>query len=271
MTPPRIICIGTHHKTGTVWMRRLWKQVAAEQDIPFFHVDLSTQLNQLPAEGPVICVNWSSEFSHALWDAPDARFLHVIRDPRDILLSGMRYHRTAPTGNERFLRQKRKDLDGLTYQEHLNALPDDMSRLLFEMLNKHEETLNEMMSWPYGHAHAIDLKYENLIRDKDCSLFKTVLEELALDGLDIGQAVQAYWNNSLFGALQKDQSRADALSRHIKSGQPAQWTSNFPRTLAELYAKRYGKALKTLGYADSRAWVKECAWMTTLPAAEVAG
>ena len=35
-----------------------------------------------------------------------ARLLHVIRDPCDVPLSAMRYHRVTPLGNEKFLREK---------------------------------------------------------------------------------------------------------------------------------------------------------------------
>lgn len=257
---PRILCVGTHHKTGTIWMRKLWKSVAADQGIPFFQINRNATVANLPQTGPVICVNWSSEFPKALWDDRKSRFLHVIRDPRDILLSGMRYHRTAPLGNEKFLRIKRTDLGGRNYQDHLNALPNDLSRLLFEMLNKHDTTIKEMMSWPYGHPHCADFKYEELIEDHDCSLFRSALESFNLEGLDIDRTIKKYWDNSLFGGLATPDTRPTKVARHIKSGQPKQWKSNFPRVLAELYAKRYAKALRMLGYEEDRSWVQECSW-----------
>jgi hypothetical protein len=259
---PRILCVGTHHKTGTIWMRKVWHAVAADQGIPLLHVSAGVRPEDLPRAGPVICVNWSADFPAPFWDSPHTRFLHVIRDPRDILLSGMRYHRTVPPRKEKFLRIPRRDLGGATYQDHLNALPDDTARLLFEMLNKHEETLAEMLRWPYGHPHAADLRYEDLIADTDCAIFRSALEGLGIDGLDMARATRAYWDNALFGGLGAPDARASEVARHVRSGQPAQWKTRLPRVVAALYARRYGKALRKLGYADRRAWVEQCPWLT---------
>ena len=133
LTKGRMICIGTHHKTGTVWMRKVWRAIAADQNIPFFQVLRARRLADIPTDGPVIIVNWHSRFPQQLLDDPDARFLHLIRDPRDVLLSGMRYHMVAGLGNEKFLRIPREDLGGVNYQTHLRSLPDDLARLRFEI------------------------------------------------------------------------------------------------------------------------------------------
>ncbi|MFC3118153.1 hypothetical protein ACFOHS_07595 [Jhaorihella thermophila] len=97
---PRILCVGTHHKTGTVWMRRVWREIAQALDIPFQPVHRPEKwAEKLPAQGRVIVPNWGGRFAPDLWEREDARFLHVIRDPRDVLLSGARYHdsTSAPT------------------------------------------------------------------------------------------------------------------------------------------------------------------------------
>lgn len=254
----RFLCVATHHKTGTVWMRRTFHKFATDSNIPIVRGYNMEQLATLPATGPALVVHWNSLFPVPFYDHPDARFLHIVRDPRDILLSGARYHLTAPLGNEKFLRIKRDDLNGLTYQEHMNTLPTWVDQLLFEMENKHRETLTEMLVWPYGHPNVVDLRFEEMIDDTDCSLFRGALERMDVQGFDIDGVVQYYWNHSLFGGIADKENRKANVKKHVKSGTAAQWKTKLPREVAEVYAERYGPALRALGYADSDDWVAQC-------------
>lgn len=258
MTAPRFICVGTHHKTGTIWMRKVFRDIARVQDIPFMQCYRAEALEKAAPTGPQILVNWSSTFPPAVMDLPDARFIHIIRDPRDVLLSGMRYHRVGPLLNEKFLREERDEWGGLNYQDYLNALPDDLARLTFEMENKHHDTLRKMLKWPYGHPNAAEIRYEDLIEDTECTIFRSILERFGFDGLHIDSAVQSFWDKSLFGGMAKKDELEDRVALHISSGQKAQWVRKLPREIAEIYADRYQDALEALGYADNSDWVQDC-------------
>jgi hypothetical protein len=254
----RYICIGTHHKTGTIWMRKVWRAIQADQNIPFMQCYRVEALENAAKTGPQIIVNWKSGFPRELFGMGHARFLHIIRDPRDILISGMRYHRIAPLGNEKFLREKRPEWGGRNYQDYLNALPGPLSRFLFEMENKHADTVKEMIRWPYDHPHVSDVKYEDLIEDKDCAMMRKILTDFAIEGLDIDRAIQPYWDFSLFGGLAKPDNRTERQNLHVSSGKSAQWTRKLPREIAEIYAERYQGALEKLGYAENDDWVNLC-------------
>ena len=258
MTAPRFLAIGTHHKTGTVWMRRTFRKWSDPAGVPVLRMGRRTPLSELPQSGPALCVSWQSLFPRAFFDHPEARFLHVIRDPRDVLISGARYHVSAPLGHEQWLGRKRDDLGGRSYQEAIAALQTPQERLLFEMEGKHRQTLREMLDWPYGHASVVDLRYEDLIEDYDCALFRGALERLGVAGFPPEEIVASYWTHSLFGGIKERESRTSSVKAHIKSGRPAQWRTKLPRSVAEVYAERYGAALITLGYETSTDWVAHC-------------
>ncbi len=254
----RFLCVGTHHKTGTVWMRRVLHEIKRDQDVPLMQCHRAGKLKKAAKTGPQIIVNWESKFPAELRALPHARFLHMIRDPRDVLLSGMRYHRKAPLGREKFLAEKRDDLGGLTYKDHLNALPTDMDRWQFEMHNKHAESLAEMLAWDRTGPNTVDVRYEDMIIDVDCVRFREILTEFAIEGIDIDRAIHSFWLHSLFGGVAEEGDLGRQHASHIASGSVAQWKTQMPRALAEIYADQHGEALKTLGYADDDSWVMEC-------------
>lgn len=261
----RFLCVGTHHKTGTVWLRRVLHSIKREQDIPLMQCHKAGKLAKAAPRGPQIIVNWESSFPDEIFALPHARFIHMIRDPRDVLLSGMRYHRIAPLAREKFLAKTAPGTGALNYQDHLNALPDDHARLMFEMENKHHQTVEEMKRWTYGRAGVAELRYEDLIEDHDCAIFRSVLVQMNIEGLDVDRAVKSYWEYSLFGGMKSGENKVGSQhAKHLASGKKRQWESQMPRSIAEIYAARYGDVLRQLGYEENSDWVDKCAAETQI-------
>lgn len=255
---PRLYCVGTHHKTGTLWLRGVFRRLANELGIAHRVVYPNKGLKNVPSAERIFLFQWSSLFPGILLDRPDARILHMIRDPRDVLLSGMRYHLHAGPEGEQFLHEPRDDLGGKTYQQHLNALPTETERLLFEMREKHALTVAEMTSWSYDRANTIEVRYEDLMEDTDCRAFREHLRDLGLPEPEVEQGCKIFWSRSLFGGLANEAARGDRIDAHVASGEVAQWRRRLPRAVAEIYAEEHGRDLVTLGYEDHpTAWLKE--------------
>jgi hypothetical protein len=255
---PRVICVGTHHKTGTIWMRQVFRALADAIGVPHHGAFGARAARHIPDAGRVMLFQWSSRFHETLLERPDARTLHMIRDPRDVLLSGMRYHQIGPKGGEEFLHTPRADLDGKTYQEHLNALPTDADKLVFEMENKHATTLEQMLAWDYTRGNTIEVRYEDLMQDRTCTLFREALRNLGLPEIEVAKGVRIFWAKSLFGGLANPEKRHDRIKMHVISGKTGQWRKTLPLSVAEIYAERHGPALVQLGYeTHPTAWVQE--------------
>ena len=252
---PRLLCIGTHHKTGTVWMRRVWRELAQTLDLPFIGIHRpGIWREKVPTTGRAVIVNWGGKFAPDLWEQEDARFMHVIRDPRDVLLSGARYHDSTNAPTEKWLYKPRADLDGRSYQQHMQSLPHQNDKLMFEMGEMHLKTLNEMRSWPYGHERAFDIRYEDLIVDTDCALLKKALSFMGMSAAEIEAGAKIFYDNSIFGGLAANPSEGRTKT-HVKSGKPAQWITKLPETVAERYLQAHGQDLIALGYEEDGSWI----------------
>lgn len=251
----RLMCIATHHKAGTIWLRRVFTKLARSLSLPVVGIWGPAQLGDIPPLGRAFLVNWNARFPVQLWARDEATFVHLIRDPRDVLVSGMTYHRTAPPRGERFLHVPRADLDGKTYQQHLNALPDDIARLRFEMGERHARTVDDMLAWNWGDAKAHELRYETLIEDRDGARFDAALAHLGLSAPERAEGRRIFLANSLFAGLKDSQARRGRVAGHVASGRAGRWRLELPRALGTDYAARFGAALKSLGYAADESWV----------------
>lgn len=251
---PRILCVGTHHKTGTIWMQQVFKALSAALDVPKLSM-WKRAVKRLPAEGRVLGTNWDSAFPVELMAREDVLFLHIIRDPRDVLLSGARYHETAPASKEDWLHEARDDFGGLTYQQKLLSISDPQDRVLFEMDHKHADTLRQMLSWDYTRPDCIEWRYEDLIADTECQMFRAALVRFGLTPDQVDKGVRAFWDNSLFGGMADPNSRKTVVAGHVASGAARQWPGKLPVAVARAYLDRFGDDLITLGYEKDRNWL----------------
>ena len=199
---------------------------------------------------------WSSAFPDYILDRDDCRVIHLIRDPRDVLISGTRYHREAGPG-EKFLHWSRPYLGGASYQEHLSSLPE-LEQYRFEMKEKHAETLEQMLAWDYDRKNTVEIRYERLMEDTRGWFFKRSLLRMGFNEEAAGLGRRIFLRKSIFGGLPQFDDRSEFLKIHVNDGSVAQWRRKMPRVIAEEYAERYGDALVSLGYEDHPTdWLKQ--------------
>lgn len=254
MTAPRILCVGTHHKTGTIWMQQVFKALSAALNLPKFSM-WKRAVKRLPAEGRVLGTNWDSAFPDELFARDDVLFLHIIRDPRDVLLSGARYHETAPASKEDWLHEPRPEFGGMTYQQKLLSIPDADDRILFEMEHKHADTLRQMRAWDYSRANSIEWQYEALIADTDCTQFRDALTRFGLSAEQVEKGTRAFWENSLFGGMADPAQRKTVVAGHVNSGVARQWPGKMSPRVGRAYLDRFGDDLIALGYETDKNWL----------------
>jgi len=244
VAPKRLLCMATYHKGGTIWMKHVIAALSKALNIPWVGIWGADPMARVPETGRAILVNWNGTFPQQLWDDVDAGFVNVIRDPRDILLSGCQYHHSAGPEGERFLHVPRADLGGLTYQQAIRNMQSLSAKLIFEMHEKHAQTLRQMLAWPSEHPRQVRVKYETLMGDVDGNAFIQALKTWGLSRDEAEMARLIFMDQSLF------HRNGGAVTRksHVQSGKITRWHDELPEPILTQYMQHFGAALTKLGY-----------------------
>ena len=243
------IVVATHHKTGTVWMSTVFKAVARRLGANY--VDFWTHYGRLARvlTTPFILLNHNSIFSqHAKQlRREDVRILHLIRDPRDVLISAMHYHKKA---DEPWLHEKVPGSNDAPYQQRLNSFATLHEQYLFELENATSNTIEAMLDWQYDRPNCLEVRYEDLWSDRSLSLWRQISSFLGFESAELEVCQQCFWEHSLFGKAPR------ANRRHARSGEAAQWKQEFTPELAQAFLDRFPDALQLLGYEEDDQWIE---------------
>ncbi len=235
---PYKILVGTHHRAGTMWIGGIFRKIARDLALEFF----SGSQPDLPRNFDIFFQNHSViDFSRLSFEY---RGVHVIRDPRDVIVSGCFYHQKA---SERWLHVPREKFGGLTYQQKINALPSLDDQLMFEM-EYHGDPVRDMVAWSYTNPNFIEVRYEDLRADTSLTLFRRIFTFLGFPAEVIPRLLQIAYDNSLFSGKVRN-------SVHVRSGDVGQWRRYFKPAHRARFLELFGDALITLGYEQNHDWV----------------
>ena len=152
---PWKILVGTHHKTGTVWLNAVFRSICL-----YYKLKYRFSCNSIPEDNLYdLFFHHASRFDESTLTQP-FRGLHMIRDPREIIVSGCFYHLRS---NESWLFQPNGHLKGRTYKESICSLGSLDEQLLFEMEYHGSWTIKELSTWNYSNPSFFEVKYEELI------------------------------------------------------------------------------------------------------------
>jgi len=232
------ILVGTHHKTGTVWLKKLFSRACNEFGLQFF----AGAQTDCPPDTDIFLENHSRFDFGALESS--YRGMHIIRDPRDRMVSGCFYHQKS---SEPWLHIARPDFGGMSYQDKINSYDSFSDKLLFEMENSGAAGLQEMLDWNYDDPNFFEVKYEQLVVDENLQLFHEIFTFLGIPGSAIPDFLRVAYENSLFSGQVKK-------SAHIRSGSSSQWTNHFSPAHIDRFVDLFPGALIKLGYESDDQW-----------------
>jgi hypothetical protein len=238
----------SHHKCATQWTLNILRDVCALKRLPAAKCDWRERIGW-----PTLLLNKfimiQDHSSHIVdIEAIQGRGFHVIRDPRDILVSMYFSHKNSHVVSDpraREILRNREVLSRVGKQEGLRYLMDHSGYF--------ERVMREMAHWDYGMENFYETNFEMLTREPVAE-FSEVFGFLGLPiaGLDLEGIVQ---RNS-FNTLKKrwDEAHPDKRGSHYRKGQSGDWANHLQAESREMFKRRYGELLIRLGYEQDDRW-----------------
>ncbi len=226
-----------HHKAGTVWFRRILLTVIRPYGLRYRHGD---SRSVPPGTDLAYYANAGTFDRHQLGDRP-FRGSHLIRDPRDLVVSGYEYHLVT---REPWALQPDPRYDGVSYQTRLREL-DEQAGLMLEIEWLASGTALSLGAWDYDQPEFIELRYEDVLADERAA-FESLFRWYGFNDAAVGSGLEAVDRFSL--------SRGGARPSHVRSGDPGEWRARLGGAHVERFKELTGDLVVRLGYEPTPDW-----------------
>lgn len=193
--------------------------------------------------------------------------IHMVRDPRDIIVSGFLYHQRTneewcvnknfqisesikypqvPNSqmyrSEDWKRSYLKSLNGKSYQEQINSLNQEEG-IHYEMNHYGKWTIEDMLKWDFDRANCLELKFEDLMADYD-NVMTNIFNYCKLSSSQMKFAKKIARKEDLSKMTKKEIEK----NSHISSVQTKKWERYFSPTNIEFFESHFSDVLKKYNY-----------------------
>lgn len=236
-----LIVHGCYHKVGTSWFIKVLRSIARHYGLSFqrcIQSELKRDTN--------IFMEYMSRID--VDKLPPYIGSHMIRDPRDIIISAYFYHLWT---KEEWAHIPRISLNNLTYQQHLNSLSQEEG-LLAEMEGTSKETINEMALWDYHNPNFLEFKYEDIIRN-EAEVFAKIFRHYGFHEQAISKCIEIADKFSFQNTTNRQKGTVKSRS-HLRSGRTGEWKEYFTEKHKQRFKELFGDVLIQLNYETSNDW-----------------
>lgn len=243
----KLIYHAAHHKMGTVWLMRVLESVANKFGLK---MTKSNSRRELAADDTDILFANHSQFE------PDSMEnlvgSHMIRDLRDVVVSGYHYHLWT---NESWAREASDQFGGKSYQEMLQS--EDKESGLAHEIRRLASTfdIRILRKWDFSDARICELRYEDLWAD-ETKEFHRLFQHYGFHEVAISKCLNIVQQQS-FKIVSKSVRATQQQKMHLRSGMPGQWKSELTYNHCELVKAELGDLIIKLGYASNNDWQSE--------------
>lgn len=248
----------SHHKVGTVWFKSVLRAVANEYGLRVTVNDVS----RIP-RGASIFIDDHGKTDLSCIEQK-YRGSHMIRDPRDVVVSGYHYHLWT---KERWANTKVaslgpqietywpllpvKDIAHLTYKEYLNSLDKEVG-LMTEIARASSTDIQDMVRWDYANPHILNFRYEDIMQDEE-GMFRRIFAYYGFNEEAIARSTEIAMTFSFKNQAKRSVGQSQEQS-HLRSGKAEQWRQEFSEAHKAYFKKLHGEDLIRLGYEKGLDW-----------------
>ena len=238
-----LIIHGAHHKAATSWFGRIYRKISQRFCWKF---EVGRQNKTCPDTDTDIFMSWGSKFDFSALGPYVGT--HIIRDPRDMIISGYYYHLWC---NEIWCRKAVNEFNGKSYQEVLNSLNLE-DGIKFEMTNRFKKTALSMMNWNYKNPYILEVRFEEIINDVETEFIKIFSHygftkketEIAME------VVERCKFEKITGRTRGDEMQ----NSHFRKGIAGDWENHFSESHKKAFKELYPGLLEKLGYEQNDLW-----------------
>lgn len=232
-----MICILSHHKCATNWLRaicnNLVKKDVAQLEVVGGKTNGADEADDVQKCKILLNVNAGGKAGERIVYDPN-RNLHFVRDPRDALVSNYFSWRYShkPT-NERLI-EFRDRSEEISVEEGMIELVE-----MFPMGS-------QLAAWPEALWKATtQIRYEDMLTDFD----GTFREMFAHSGIELTDGlVAAIKEQTDFRKMSKRDDGSEDVTSHFRKGQSGDWSNHFTDRLSEAFFAKHGWLGERLGY-----------------------
>ena len=232
-----------HHKCGSVSICAIVEAVCAKCGLTVARhanpSEFGDDIRQFRAAHPFDFWCFTNADIHVVAQTQVHGF-HVVRDPRDVVVSGYFSHRNShPTSAWPKLIEFRERLRSVTKEEGLLLEMDFVSDLFEQMLQWQEI------------PGVREVKFEELIRSPAEMFIELLSPLMPASELMIRQVVDEYSFVNLSGGRRPGE---EDVNHHFRKGVPGDWRNHFTPAHLDRFKALYNPLLVKLGYETDDSW-----------------
>ncbi len=232
---PEVLFVATHHKAMTTYFHAVLRGLAFALGLPFERVGDA----DMPSRETKLFL--SMQGKQDLGALGPYRGAHVMRDPRDMIVSGYHYHKWT---HEAWVH--RLDDNGESYQDKLNRL-DKHAGLFLEIDHFIFFYRAALETWDMENQAMFEVSYEALMGPDRRRLYRDIFAHLGFEGAELALAEDLM---RLFEAESRTGKASGAVDprSHVRSGKSRQWETELDLEHLAYIEQELGPVLRKFGY-----------------------